>query len=363
PPIKSTVPGKDAAKALVDGIRDQIKVGPLRKALTFTTPQRTDGLKRIRPHAELFLDLVEAFGRRYTTEKSLLRGVDFSDLERLALQALCDESGQPSRVARQMHQQFAHVLVDEYQDINELQDTLLRLVSRECLEETSNLFCVGDVKQSIYGFRLAEPARFLEKQELFRKDGNNGTIIDLQANFRSRAPLLDVLNRVFSRLMTKAAADLDYDQTHELRPGLNYPAGDGSSFAGAPVELHLLPKELDEEGEAAAPDDIEPDRTGREAMLVAQLIRKMTGDDGSPPMTVMEKSGDSLKARPIRYSDIVVLLRAMRFKGDDYAEVLRASGIPVHSATGTGYFDSMEVRDMLALLHVLDNRRQDIPLA
>ena len=309
PPIKSTVPGKDAAKALVDGIREQIKAGPLRKTLMFTTAQWTDGLKRIRPHAELFLDLVESFGRRYAAEKSLLRGVDFSDLERLALQSLRDESGQPSRVARQMHKQFAHVLVDEYQDINELQDTLLRLVSTECLDEPSNLFCVGDVKQSIYGFRLAEPARFLEKQELFRKDGDSGTIIDLQDNFRSRPPLLDVLNRVFSRLMTKAAADLDYDHTHELRPGLNYPAGDPSSFHGAPVELHLLPKELDEEGDVAGPDDIEPDRTGREAMLVAQLIRKMTGDDGSPPMTVMEKSGDALKPRPIRYSDIVVLLR------------------------------------------------------
>ncbi len=363
PPIKSTVPGKDAAKALVDGIRDQIKAGPLRKALTFTTANWTDGLKRIRPHAELFLNLVEEFGQRYAGGKSAIRGVDFSDLERLALKTLREESGGPSRVAKLMHKQFAHVLVDEYQDINELQDTLLRLVSKECVDDPSNLFCVGDVKQSIYGFRLAEPARFLAKERSFRKNESGGAIIDLQANFRSRAPLLGVLNRVFSRLMTKAAADLDYDKTHELKPGLKYPPGDATSFAGAPVEFHLLPKEITDEAEPAGVDDIEPDRTAREAMLIAQLIRKMTGDDGSPPMNVMEKSDDGMKPRPIRYGDIVVLLRAMRFKGDDYAEVLRAAGIPVHSATGTGYFDSMEVRDMLALLQVLDNRRQDIPLA
>jgi ATP-dependent helicase/nuclease subunit A len=162
--------------------------------------------------------------------------------------------------------------------------------------------------------------------------------------------------------MTKGAADLDYDQSHELRPGLRYPPGDAACFTGAPVELHLLPAEID--AEDVSVDDVEPDRAAREALLVARLIRQMSGADGSTPRCVMEKQSDgSLKPRPIRFGDIVVLLRAMRYKGDDFADVLRASGIPVHSETGSGYFDSMEVSDMLALLKVLDNRRQDIPLA
>src|SRR6185369_101679 len=119
------------------------------------TTQWVDGLKRIRPHAELFLELVEKFGERYRTEKDALRGVDFNDLERLALRALRDPGDStslaPSAVAKMLHKQFAHVLVDEYQDINEVQDAILRLVSRECVETAdgvvSNLFCVGDVKQ------------------------------------------------------------------------------------------------------------------------------------------------------------------------------------------------------------------------
>ena len=365
PSISSATPGKETAKALVDMVREQIKSGSLRKILAFSAAEWTDGLKRVRPHAEMFLDLVQSFSARYAAEKATIRGVDFSDLERLALKVLRNKDGSPSDVARLMHKQYKHVLVDEYQDINELQDAILNLVSRECVESVDaggNLFCVGDVKQSIYGFRLAEPGRFLERQRLFREEASGGCVIDLQANFRSRAPLLHVLNLVFSRLMTKRAADLDYDSSHELKPGLKYPAGDGQCFAGAPVELHLLPKEVEAEG--AEPDEKDPDRTAREALLVGQLIRKMVGDDGSKPMCVMEKSADGeMKSRLIRYGDIVVLLRSMRYKGDDYAEVLRASGVPVHSESGTGYFDSMEVRDLLALLAVLDNPRQDIPLA
>ena len=376
PSIAASTPGKETAKALVDLVRDQIKSGPLRKTLAFSTAQWVDGLKRIRPHAELFLELVEKFGERYRTEKDALRGVDFNDLERLALRALREpktETLAPSNVAKMLHKQFAHVLVDEYQDINEVQDAILRLASRECLETAdgavANLFCVGDVKQSIYGFRLAEPSRFLRRRESFLASDASGKLIDLQANFRSRAPLLDVLNRVFSRLMSKDAADLDYDKTHELRAGLEFldpRAGGGNCFKGAPVELHLLPADLDSGAvDSAATEDVEPDRAGREAMLVAKLIRQMTGDDGaSKPMCVIDKTpSGTLEPRPIRYGDIVVLLRSMRYKGDDYADVLRASGIPVHSESGSGYFESMEVRDMLALLQVLDNRRQDIPLA
>src|SRR5439155_65584 len=206
---------------------DQIKSGPLRRMLNFTTAQWTAGLAQIRPHAELFLDLVERFGERYRAAKDALRGVDFSDLERLALRALRDQSSQslaPSRVAKSLHRQFDHVLVDEYHDINEVQDAILKLVSRECLlgveDVTQNLFCVGDVKQSIYGFRLAEPRRFLERHQRFRDAASGGTVVDLQANFRSRGPLLDVLNQEFRKLMTKEAADLEYDKTHELRPGV-----------------------------------------------------------------------------------------------------------------------------------------------
>src|SRR5258707_7307265 len=135
-----------------------------------------------------------------------------------------------------------HVLVDEYQDINGVEDELLRLISRGNFESAGrsaaapNLFCVGDVKQSIYGFRLAEPGRFLDRYDRFKSSASAGRVIDLQSNFRSRGPLLDALNGLFERLMTKEAADIAYDQSQRLRPGAIYPTFEGKScFSGSPI--------------------------------------------------------------------------------------------------------------------------------
>jgi ATP-dependent helicase/nuclease subunit A len=377
PPMSNAVPGKEAAKALIDAVRDDLKDGKLRAILRFNCAQWTDGMKSMCASARVFLSLVEEFGQRYRREKDSARAVDFSDLERMALDALRDRNAPglvPSAVARLLHKQFKHVLVDEYQDINEVQDAILSLASTECLqsgETPKNLFTVGDVKQSIYRFRLAEPHRFLERHARFRNgDESLGEVIDLQANFRSRGPLLEALNQIFQRLMTKAAADIEYDASHRLNEGLKYPtAGDGT-FAGSPIELHLLPHDAaapapeEDQPAASAIDEEELDRTEREALLIAQRIIRITGRDGSMPMHVMEKQPDgSLAPRPAKLSDIVILLRSMRYKADQFADVLRASGIPVHSESGTGYFESMEVRDVLALLKVLDNRQQDVPLA
>ncbi len=410
-PMSNAIPGKEAAKTLMDNIRAELKDGTLRAILRFNCEQWTHGMKSMCNSARVFLSLVKEFGDRYRQEKDAARAVDFSDLERLALKALRDPTEKkwdgspsliqpaekkrdgspsliPSSVARLLHKKFKHVLVDEYQDINEVQDAILGLASTECLAShpspgtapegsgegsaLPNLFTVGDVKQSIYRFRLAEPHRFLARHERFNSKNNNcGQVIDLQANFRSRAPLLDALNKVFHRLMTKSAADIEYDTTHQLNPGLKYPSSNGAScFTGSPLELHLLPLDTtaphdDGEPGASSPvDEEELDRTEREALLIARRILAITGRDGSPPMHVMEKQPDgTLASRAVKLSDIVILLRSMRYKADQFADILRAAGIPVHSESGTGYFDSMEVRDILALLKVLDNRQQDIPLA
>jgi ATP-dependent helicase/nuclease subunit A len=272
------------------------------------------------------------------------------------------------------------VLVDEYQDINEVQDAILNLVSRECVEGDpacgpQNLFCVGDVKQSIYRFRLAEPGRFLRRDAKFRSrkpeagsrksEGVGGEVIDLQTNFRSRAPLLGVINGVFERLMTRDAADIEYEQSHMLRPGLKYPAGGAECFVGAPVELHILPADVtteppDDGGEA----EEELGRSEREAAFVARRIRQIMGIDGGKPMCAIDKGPDGqLAPRAIRFRDIVILLRSMKVRADQYAEVLRSAEIPVSREGGQGYFESMEVRDMRSLLTLLDNQRQDIPMA
>ena len=417
PSVRNDVPNKDAARAAVDAVRDAVKDGAWRDCLRFTTAEWREGLKAVLPHAEVFLGLVKQFGQRYRMMKDGSRAVDFSDLERFALHALRDPAAgnvlAPSAAALACHRRFRHVLVDEYQDINEVQDAILTLVSRESLRGEpgveTNLFSVGDVKQSIYRFRLAEPTRFLERERSFRaseisnlkseisnlksetsnlksetsnfrsqtyREGENwGEVIDLQANFRSRAPLLAAVNAVFERLMTADAADITYDAAHRLHPGRTFPEpADGvCTFSGAPIELHLLPKKLDVEGgdgEAAGGGDCaddtaaDLDRAEREALLVARRIREMMGLEGGVPMCVAETRPDgSAGHRPLRFGDIVILLRSMKHKADEYAEVLEAAGIPVHSESSAGYFESMEVRDMLSLLALLDNQRQDVPLA
>ncbi len=382
PRVSNKVEGKEIAKERVDGVRNALKKGPWREALVFTDEEWKDGLRRIQPHTDTFLSLVEDFTDRYGQAKQEEGALDFSDLERFTLKALRDPTIplaepvagddpilHPSPIARSYHRQFKHVLVDEYQDINEVQDSILKLISRECITArsgtTPNLFCVGDVKQSIYRFRLAEPARFLARRAQYSQPKTHGTVVDLQKNFRSRAPLLNAINGVFKTLMTEEAAELNYDHSQELKPGLDYPdITDGSCFNGAPIELHLLPRPG---GSSVAAEDEpsqnEPDRTEREAMLLVERIFEMTGKTAHQAMNVVDRAGDKITCRPIRFGDIVILLRSMRYKADQFVSVLRSAGIPVHSESATGYFEATEVNDLLALLKILDNQQQDIPLA
>jgi ATP-dependent helicase/nuclease subunit A len=348
-------------------IRRAIKEGELTATLCrFSEDEWRGGMQQVREPANVFLDLVEQFNQRYQQAKSELRVLDFTDLERLALRALSERDSQgeatlvPSAAARAYRKQFRHVLVDEYQDINELQDSILTLVTRQ-----RSQFCVGDVKQSIYRFRLADPQRFLKRYK-HRGDGDD-QVIDLQTNFRSRAPLLATLNGIFESLMTEPAAEIQYDESHYLTPQDDSPY-QARSIEGPHVELHLLPKKptaAPSGEEDAAEDDDELDRTEREAAFIVSRIGALMGDgDPTRATHVLARAADGqLDWRPVQYRDIVVLLRAMQFKAEQFADMLRAAGIPVHSDAGTGFFDSMEVRDVLALLTVLDNQRQDIPLA
>lgn len=362
PNVSNAMPGKAIAKGAVDDIRDEMKAGGLRTALRFTEVQWRDGMRRIVAPAEELLSLVERFGVAYCDVKQRLRALDFSDLERRSLGLLSDggDFNRPSIVARGCHRRYAHVLVDEYQDINEMQEAILRLVSRECVSErNANLFCVGDVKQSIYRFRSAEPELFLRRYERFSQPNSGGERIDLNANFRSRAPLLEAINGMFDLLMTKDTADIDYMAGHQLQPGATFPPG--GTFSGSPIEMHLLPAKSqapadgDEQG-----DSVELERAEREAAFIGQRIKQMMGVDGSPRVTVVDENKTN---RDIRHGDIAILLRTRKFKIEQYADVLRKAGIPVLAEGGSGFFSAMEVLDMLSLLHVLDNFRQDLPLA
>lgn len=358
-----TIRGDQPFKQSILSLREEMNGGALANACRFTEQQWREGLQAITDPTEVLIELTQKFGRRLSELKRQIRAVDFSDLERFALQILrasgSSDQLMPSPVARLYQQRFKHVLVDEYQDINDIQDAILRLLSRETNPQMAgNLFCVGDVKQSIYRFRLAQPMRFLDRYRRF-KSSSEGQIVDLGVNFRSREPLLNVINQVFERLMSESATEIEYDDSHRLRPGAIYPE-EGSTRADSAVELHLLPEPSvsdDEEDSSEAQSDF--DRTQREAAFVAGLIGQLLISQH-----VAEKKPDgSLGIRPIRYGDIAILLRAMKYKSEQFAEALRSAGIPVHSESGAGFFDSTEIRDMLALLRLLDNQQQDVPLA
>jgi ATP-dependent helicase/nuclease subunit A len=408
PSIPKTVVDREIAGNLLESIRAEMgSGGMLGQLAAFSSKEWSHGLQSIEAFTGLFLDLVVEFGKRYAIAKQRVRAIDFSDLERLTLQVLRTPDGAPSSVARGFHRRIAHVLVDEYQDINGVQESILNLVSRECVaadgasRAVQNLFCVGDVKQSIYGFRLAEPARFLARYERFKlnersrsgspqfvgsepgtvfsgsgetvrsaettliaDDRGRGKVIDLQANFRSRPPLLEVLNGVFERLMTKDAADLDYDESQKLRAGATFPpSAELPAFAGAPLELHLLPNEVEgDESDEASGEDL--DRMQREASFIAMRIHELLGHDGSPAMQVADRdAAGTMVMRPLQKRDIVVLLRSTVQKAARIASILEEHGIAAHRDAGTGYFETTEIRDMLALLQLLDNAQQDIPLA
>lgn len=377
-PVASTVPNKVPAKEIVDAVVKEFKEGKWRTLLRFTSEECQDGMSKVLPHVRELLELVERFNQDYREAKDNTHQLDFSDLERFALTVLRDETQpgvRPSAVARHYHRAFKYVLVDEFQDINAVQNAILRLLSHECLADTDgaragdvlppNLFCVGDVKQSIYRFRLADPQQFLEREAALRNGGNRGEVIDLQQNFRSRGPLLEAINAIFGRLMTKESAELAYDQTQQLVPARDFgDSGMSKVFPGAPIELHLLPSKQDAPasstaGEDEAADDF--DRTENEALFVAQRIREIVGNESSPGYSVFDR--ESKQPRPARYSDIVILLRSQKYKANDYVRVLNDCGVPTHVVSGSGFFEAQEIRDISALLTLLDNQAQDLPLA
>jgi len=316
-----------------------------------------EDLPRLYPVVRGLLELVREFEKRYDQRKARVGGVDFADLERLALAALAHPTG---RALSECRRRFVEVLVDEYQDINPVQDRILTLVSR-VEEGEGNRFLVGDVKQSIYRFRLADPRIFQEKHRSFAacRDGRS-TRIDLQANFRSCREILEGVNFIFRQIMYEATAEIDYDESAMLRPGKDTRP---VPFDPGRIELHLIERLKDErsapEQDGTGDGDDLPDdgdleslsAVEREAALVARLIRRLVCE------------GLAGRSEPVRFRDIAVLMRSPKGRATRFVEVLEAMGIPAHSSGGSGFFQAVEVQVVMALLRLIDNPQQDIPMA
>lgn len=386
PPVKGADPD---GKAQVQDVRNRVKkaLADLREQyFSMTADQHLADLQRLAGHMQTLARLVSQFSAQFSQAKRDRSLVDFGDLEHLALRILTevDESGRirPSAVAAQLREQFAEVLVDEYQDINLVQETILQMVSRDTeTNGTANRFMVGDVKQSIYRFRLAEPKLFLEKYLAYQKAGQEmaesaeGWRIDLAANFRSRRQVVDAVNFLFRQIMSPGVGEIDYDRSAELVYQAAYPEVAEERLQ---AELHLIDRSETAEGaedvaardggeEEASPEGIpaaaeEANAAQLEARLIASRIHRwMEPGEGEEPLLVYDKKAAGL--RPVSYRDIVILLRATSGWGEIMQEELRKAGIPVHAEQTSGYFAATEVEIMLSLLRVIDNPLQDIPLA
>ncbi len=320
-----------------------------------------DVIQKAAPTTAVLLSLTAEFADRYQEKKRLKNLADFPDLEHLALEILVEdvETGEDSRMkivptdaARELSARYAQIMIDEYQDSNLIQEIILNSVSRG--QGIPNVFMVGDVKQSIYRFRLARPELFMEKYHTYPQSDEAAEIrIDLHKNFRSRREVLEGTNDVFEKLMTEAVGGITYDSAAALYLGAEMP--EPESGINVP-ELLLLEKNKDSLPETEDTDQAELTDRELEAHAAVDCIRRVMAEG-----KVWDREAGAF--RSVRYGDIVILLRSLTGWGDVYARVLNAAGIPAHTESRTGYFTTIEIQTLLNLLRIVDNPRQDIPLA
>ena len=325
------------------------------------------------------VDLALLFGERLTEKKREKNLLDFEDMEHLALQILLkeEEDGQmvPSDTALEYREQFVEILIDEYQDSNLVQEFLLQSISGED-DGRFNRFMVGDVKQSIYKFRLARPELFLEKFATYQKEDGNCVRVDLKQNFRSRHEVTDCVNDLFLQLMHRELGGVEYDADAALYPAAQFPEADGEAADAREKGVALGSEE--KQGSAV------PVSTACEASIARSpyepelCIAAISGEKGEDPKELEAKmiagkireivgklpvrDSESGQLRPARYQDIVILLRTTSGWDETFKKILEENAIPVFVTSKTGYFASTEVQTVLNFLRVLNNPLQEIPL-
>ena len=334
---------------------------------------------------QTLIRLTESFRTAFAKEKQRKNCMDFGDVEHYALQVLmaCDPDGEryPTEAAGQLQEQYTEIMIDEYQDSNDLQEAILTSIARRDPEtgEYRNMFMVGDVKQSIYKFRMARPRLFQEKYQRFTDDlqaPGTGHKIELKQNFRSRAEVLESANLFFYQIMTEALGGIAYNEQVALVPGRVFPENEQEQmYRTELLMLDTYSANLSEYGGEETPatadtgngsrrkdagdEEETQDQMSLEAQMTAVRIQELCGGEQALPVW-----DESLRAyRPCRYQDIVILLRTVRGWSDVFRSVLTDAGIPVDAESGKGYFDSAEVKDILCMLAVIDNARDDIALA
>ena len=301
-----------------------------------------------------YVRLTIAFHKAFQKEK-LQRGIlDFSDLEHTALALLCAQPAllqekpttpMPTEIAEELRRHYDAIMVDEYQDTNGLQEGILSQIARD-----ANRFIVGDVKQSIYRFRLADPALFQATYRKYRTNGADGTLVTMSENFRSRAEVLEPINEIFSQIMSEESVEIAYDDTARLNPGRQFDDLPQGRSLAEPIEIDLL------RADYSTSEDEETEEERKAFEVEAHFIARRIDE--------LKSEGYVLQnGEPLCNRDIVILLRGAKGRAGLLLDALRARNIPAYADDTAGYFEASEIRMILSLLAVLDNARQDTPLA
>lgn len=373
-PIKGYEDLKEIRKNCIDELRK------ISEELSSSSKEHARELGELGETIALFYKLIIVFDEAYADEKRRRGVTDFSDLEHLTLSLLVDEStGKKTELARNLSKRYKEIMIDEYQDVNEVQELIFKAISKD----ESNIFMVGDVKQAIYRFRLADPSIFLSKYKKFeeydyakdcdnvnhnddyksvsigndiRSNAGGGTTIHLSKNFRSQTDILNATNDLFKTIMSNEFGELDYTKKEWLVPGRTdehaNKYGQNTGREQGIVDIDII----DICTKDASSDEESPSAIKLEAEYIANEIEKLT--DGTH--LIPDKNGG---VRPIKHSDIVILLRSMKGKAWLYASALSERDIQTELPGGEGFFETIEISAALALLSIIDNPHQDIPLA
>lgn len=336
-----------------------------------TEAELLEMMRFIREPIDMLVELTVEFKERFSSAKREKNILDFTDMEHFALQILLEKTDgeiRMSQAARELSERYDEVLVDEYQDSNYVQELLTTAVSG-WINERKNIFMVGDVKQSIYRFRLARPELFMEKYKSYSTQESVEQRIDLHKNFRSRAEVLESVNFIFRQIMGEDLGGITYDADAALYPGAVFPEGGDPEFAK--TEVLLIEKDSEDledaqdawnasygEGAGARQSKKEQENKNAqelEALAIAQRILEMVGKE-----QIVDK--ETKQYRSVEYGDIVILLRTAYGWAETFREVLASQGIPVYCTSRTGYFSALEIVTVLNYLKVCDNPLQDIPL-
>lgn len=366
--LKRCKKGVDKDKQeIVKKLREEVKKGinSIKDEVSpFSYEDIKEDFKCLYPVIYSLCTLVMEFSEEFSKKKRERGLIDFNDFEHMCLKILTKTEGEkvvPSEIAMELRNSYGEILVDEYQDTNTIQEAIINIVGRK---EEPNIFMVGDIKQSIYRFRQAKPEIFLGKYNSYsQEEGSLYRKVLLYRNFRSRKEVIEGINFIFKQIMSESVGELEYDDEEKLNLGADYKEEESDFKVGGPVELHLIEnKDNDVSIENGLEESIEEDNPSNiqiEARMVANRINELINNKDEKFMVFNKDSG---QYKEVTYRDVVVLLRSTQKWAPVFMEEFKEKGIPVYADTGTGYFQTIEIKTMMSLLQVIDNPIQDIPM-